>query len=87
MDLIEMQQWAYISDVPDDLGPIRDLLRTYSNIANEGIDDHLLRVVSCCCDLSDVCFHPLMTGPPAAARSMDHFPVPVRWAMEVSPTG
>ncbi|GJN71929.1 hypothetical protein PLICBS_006000 [Purpureocillium lilacinum] len=44
MDLIEMQQWAYISDVPDDLGPIRDLLRTYSNIANEGIDDHLLRV-------------------------------------------
>ncbi|KAL3956270.1 hypothetical protein ACCO45_009116 [Purpureocillium lilacinum] len=45
MDLIEMQQWAYISDVPDDLGPIRDLLRTYSNIANEGIDDHLLRVV------------------------------------------
>ncbi|UNI22707.1 hypothetical protein JDV02_008570 [Purpureocillium takamizusanense] len=44
LDLMEMQRWAYIPDVPHDLGPIRDLLRTYGNIANEDLDGHLLRV-------------------------------------------
>lgn len=44
LDLMEMQRWAYIADVPDDLGPIRDLLRTYSKIDDEDLDKHLLRM-------------------------------------------
>ncbi|KND90499.1 hypothetical protein TOPH_04683 [Tolypocladium ophioglossoides CBS 100239] len=44
MDLIEMQKWAYIPDLPDDIGPVRDLLRAYSEIPIEEVDNHILRV-------------------------------------------
>ncbi|PHH86623.1 hypothetical protein CDD83_9978 [Cordyceps sp. RAO-2017] len=39
-----MQKWAYVQDVPDDIDPVRDLLRVYSGIPDEDLDSHLQRV-------------------------------------------
>ncbi|KAG6034724.1 hypothetical protein E4U41_006405 [Claviceps citrina] len=44
MDIIALQNWAYIPDLPDDIGPIRDLLLNYSKIPADEIDHHILRV-------------------------------------------
>lgn len=46
MDIIASQSWAYIPDLPDDIGPIRNLLLVYSRIPASDIDSHILRVVS-----------------------------------------
>ncbi|KFG80128.1 hypothetical protein MANI_013367 [Metarhizium anisopliae] len=44
MDIIASQSWAYIPDLPDDIGPIRNLLLVYSRIPASDIDSHILRV-------------------------------------------
>ncbi|XP_044719095.1 methyltransferase domain-containing protein [Hirsutella rhossiliensis] len=44
MDVIEMQRWAYVQDLPSDIDPVRQLLRTYSRIPEEHVDSHLRRV-------------------------------------------
>ncbi|GAB0144812.1 hypothetical protein EsHS_00005269 [Epichloe bromicola] len=44
MDIIALQNWAYIPDLPDDIGPIRNLLLEYSKIPADDIDHHILRV-------------------------------------------
>lgn len=46
MDIIALQNWAYIPDLPDDIGPIRNLLLEYSKIPAKDIDKHILQVVS-----------------------------------------
>lgn len=46
MDVIEVQRWAYVQDLPSDIDPVRHLLRTYSRIPEEHVDSHLRRVVS-----------------------------------------
>lgn len=46
MDLMQMQAWAYIPDLPHDTQPIRDLLLGYSKIPPQDVSDHLLRIVS-----------------------------------------
>lgn len=46
MDVIEMQRWAYVQDLPSDIDPVRHFLRTYSRIPEEHVDSHLRRVVS-----------------------------------------
>ncbi|KAK2592264.1 hypothetical protein QQS21_010051 [Conoideocrella luteorostrata] len=44
MDILAMQNWSYIPDLPDDLDPIRNLLLEYSKIASENVNSHMLRV-------------------------------------------
>lgn len=46
MDIIALQNWAYIPDLPDNIDPIRNLLLEYSKIPAKDIDSHILRVVS-----------------------------------------
>ncbi|KAG6009710.1 hypothetical protein E4U21_001458 [Claviceps maximensis] len=43
MDIFALQQWAYISDLPDNIGPIRAFLQEYSKIPADDIDRHILR--------------------------------------------
>lgn len=45
MDIVALQNWAYISELPDEFGPIRSFLRVYSKIPAEDIDYHIRRVV------------------------------------------
>ncbi|OAA50616.1 hypothetical protein NOR_01066 [Metarhizium rileyi] len=44
MDIIAAQNWAYVPDLPDDVGPIRKLLLEYSKISASDLDSHILRV-------------------------------------------
>ncbi|CAH0014808.1 unnamed protein product [Clonostachys rhizophaga] len=44
MDITQIRDWAFIPGLPDDTGPIRALLHTYSNIPQDEIDQHLLRI-------------------------------------------
>ncbi|KYK55177.1 hypothetical protein DCS_07139 [Drechmeria coniospora] len=44
IDIMTVQQWAYVSDLPDDIAPMRDLLRSYSKIPAADIDHHIMRV-------------------------------------------
>ncbi|KAK5995205.1 Asnovolin E/Chermesin D methyltransferase nvfJ [Cladobotryum mycophilum] len=44
MDLVEMQKWAFIPSLPDDIAPIRDLLIRYSKISPPDINAHLIRI-------------------------------------------
>ncbi|PHH70825.1 hypothetical protein CDD80_5706 [Ophiocordyceps camponoti-rufipedis] len=43
MDAIEIQKWTYVEDLPDDIASVRDLLRTYSSVAEHDIDSRLRR--------------------------------------------
>ncbi|KAG6014704.1 hypothetical protein E4U43_006241 [Claviceps pusilla] len=43
MDIVALQKWAYIPDLPDDIGPIRTFLHEYSKIPAADIDHHILR--------------------------------------------
>lgn len=45
MDILSVQRWSYIPEVPDDIAPIRKLLETYSQIPSKDIDSHLLHIV------------------------------------------
>lgn len=45
MDIVELQKWAYVPDLPDDIGPIRRLLQEYSRIPAKDVNAHILRVV------------------------------------------
>lgn len=45
MDIVALQKWAYIPDLPDDIGPIRTFLHEYSKIPAADIDHHILRAV------------------------------------------
>lgn len=38
------QDWAYLPDVPRDIGPIRKILLEYSKISPADVDGHILRV-------------------------------------------
>lgn len=46
MDILEIQKWAFMPGLPDNITPIRDLLVRYSRIPTEQIDSHLIRIVS-----------------------------------------
>lgn len=46
MDILELQKWAFMPGLPDNITPIRDLLVRYSRIPSEEIDSHLIRIVS-----------------------------------------
>lgn len=46
MDILELQQWAFMPTLPDDITPIRNLLIRYSKIPAEDIGPHLMRIVS-----------------------------------------
>ncbi|KAG5982427.1 hypothetical protein E4U55_001905 [Claviceps digitariae] len=43
MDIIAVQKWAYIAELPDDIGPVRTFLQEYSKIPADDIDHHILR--------------------------------------------
>jgi hypothetical protein len=45
MDITQIRDWAFIPGLPDETGPIRALLHTYSNIPQDEVDQHLLRIV------------------------------------------
>jgi hypothetical protein len=46
MDILEIQKWAFMPNLPDNITPVRDLLVRYSKIPAEEIDPHLIRIVS-----------------------------------------
>ena len=46
MDVLEIQKWAFMPNLPDNIAPIRDLLIRYSQIPAEEIEPHLLKIVS-----------------------------------------
>ena len=47
MDIVELQRWSFIPDLPPDVGAIRELLHDYSKIPAEEVDRHLIGIVSC----------------------------------------
>lgn len=46
MDLLQVREWSYISDLPRDIGSIRTLLLDYSKVPDKDIERHLVRIVS-----------------------------------------
>lgn len=45
MDLIQLQKWSYIAELPHHVDPVRKLLRGYSKIPGPEVDSHLLHMV------------------------------------------
>jgi hypothetical protein len=46
MDVLQMQKWLFLPEPPEDLAPIRNLLRHYSHVPADEVDSHLVRIVS-----------------------------------------
>lgn len=46
MDVLEVQKWSYLEDIPENTEQIRDLLNQYSAFGLEEIDPHLKSIVS-----------------------------------------
>lgn len=46
MDIVDLQNWAYIEALPDDIASAREILHRYSGIPLKDVDGHILRVVS-----------------------------------------
>lgn len=46
MDIVELQRWSFIPELPTDIGAMRELLQNYSKIPAEEIDRHLIGIVS-----------------------------------------
>ena len=46
MDVLDVQKWSYLKDIPDDTDQIRDLLNQYSAFSLEEINPHLYSIVS-----------------------------------------
>lgn len=46
LDIVDLQNWAYIHDLPEDIAPARKLLRSYSDVSTDEVDEHIIRVVS-----------------------------------------
>lgn len=46
MDVLQMQNWLFLPEPPEDLAPIRDFLRRYSHVPADEVDGHLVRIVS-----------------------------------------
>jgi len=44
MDLIQLQKWSYIAELPHHVDPVRQLLRDYSKIPARDVDKHLLQM-------------------------------------------
>ncbi|KAM0265663.1 hypothetical protein ACHAQJ_000097 [Trichoderma viride] len=44
MDILEIQKWAFMPNLPDNITPVRDLLVRYSKIPAEEIDPHLIKI-------------------------------------------
>lgn len=45
MDVLEMCQWMYCEDLPDDIGPTMELLERYSGLRRDKIESHLRETV------------------------------------------
>lgn len=45
MDIVELQRWSFIPDLPPDIGGIRKLLEDYSKIPPSQVDEHLIEIV------------------------------------------
>lgn len=61
MDILEIQKWAFMPGLPDNITPIRDLLVRYSRIPTEQIDSHLIKIVSCLALTVTASFFTLLT--------------------------
>lgn len=46
MDILEIQKWAFMPNLPDNIAPIRELLTRYSKIPADEIEPHLIKIVS-----------------------------------------
>ncbi|KAL5094847.1 hypothetical protein Trisim1_005578 [Trichoderma cf. simile WF8] len=44
MDILEIQKWAFMPNLPDNIAPIRELLTRYSKIPADEIEPHLIRI-------------------------------------------
>jgi len=44
MDLVQAQSWSYMSRIPSEIGALRGLLQTYSEISEDDIDQHLFNI-------------------------------------------
>lgn len=45
MDLSQMQSWKYLPDIPKEIDQMRAILRNYSKVPADEVDQHLHRVV------------------------------------------
>lgn len=43
---MKVRDWTYLEDPPQDIGPARHLLESYSKIPYNDLDGHIRRVVS-----------------------------------------
>lgn len=46
MDVLEIQKWSYMEQLPQDIYNLRQLLEQYSKIGPAEVDDHLFSIVS-----------------------------------------